>query len=182
MASSEEFGTTFKAKNGKMLHFRPKRPTDTEMLWEMFSTLSQATLSNLIPPYTRERIESWTSNVDANYGVFIVAVIEENGKDRIVGNASLKFQPQEVFKHKCDFAITVHDEYQNLGIGTALLNYLSQIAKNKGLKKIVLTVNTVNLRALHIYQKAGFQIEGTLHDEMFWNGKYCDEYRMALFL
>ncbi len=182
MASSIESETIFTAKNRKLIRFRPKKSTDTELLWGMFSTLSEATVSNLVPPFTRERIESWTSNMDPNYGVFIVAVIEEDGKDRIVGNASLKFQPQEVFKHKGDFAITVHDEYQNLGIGTALLNHLIQIARNRELKKIVLTVNTTNLRALHVYQKAGFQIEGTLRKEMFWNGKYRDAYRMALFL
>jgi diamine N-acetyltransferase len=56
------------------------------------------------------------------------------------------------------------------------------IAKTKNLKKIYLIVNATNKKALHLYQKAGFEIEGNLKSEMYYKGKYCDEYRMALFL
>lgn len=182
MAYPLEWETTFTAKNGKLLRFRPKKSTDTEMLWAMFSTLSEASVSNLIPPFTRERIESWTSNMNPDYGVFIVAVTDEESEQRIVGSASLKFQAQEVFKHKADLALTVHDDYQNLGIGTALLNHLLNIARKKGLVKICLTVNVNNYRAIHMYQKAGFTLEGTLRKEICINGNYLDEHRMALFL
>jgi putative acetyltransferase len=182
MAYPVEWETAFTAKNGKLLRFRPKKSSDTEMLWAMFSTLSETSISNLIPPYTRERIEGWTSNIDFNDVLTIVAVVEEMGVPRIVGSASLKFNAQEVFKHKAEFAITVHDEYQNIGVGTALLNHLINIARKKNLKKIFLTVNTGNARAIHVYQKAGFEIEGLLRKDTCLNGKYLDEYRMALFL
>jgi putative acetyltransferase len=152
------------------------------MLWALFSTLSETSILNLIPPYTRERIEGWTNNIDFNDVLTIVAVVEETGVQRIVGIASLKFNAQEVFKHKAELAITVHDEYQNLGVGTALLNHLINIARKKNLKKIFLMVNTGNARAIHMYQKAGFEIEGILRKDICLNGKYLDEYRMALFL
>jgi len=182
MAYPVEWETEFTAKNGKLLRLRPKESSDTEMLWAMFSTLSETSISNLIPPYTRERIEGWTNNIDFNDVLTIVAVIEETGVQRIVGTASLKFNAQEVFKHKAEFAITVHDDYQNLGVGTALLNHTLNIARKKNLKKIFLTVNNGNARALHVYEKAGFKMEGILRKEVCLNGKYLDEYRMALFL
>jgi len=182
MANPVKLETTFTSKNGKLLRFRPKRSTDTDMLWEMFSTLSQATVSNLVPPFTRERIEGWTKNIDFNDVLTIVAVVEEKDGMRIVGSASLKFNTQEVFKHKADLALTVHDDYQNLGIGTALLGHLLDIARKRGLAKICLTVNVNNSRAKHVYQKAGFTSEGTLLKEICINGSYLDEQRMALFL
>jgi putative acetyltransferase len=182
MAYPAEWETTFTTKNGKLLRFRPKKPSDTEMLWAMFATLSETSISNLILPYTRERVEGWTSNIDFSDVLTIVAVTKEKDVQRIVASASLKFNAQEVFKHKAEFAITVHDDYQNIGVGTALLNHLISIARKKNLKKVFLTVNDGNTKALHVYEKAGFQIEGTLRKEICLNGKYLDEYRMALFL
>ncbi|MCW4044372.1 MAG: GNAT family N-acetyltransferase [Candidatus Bathyarchaeota archaeon] len=182
MAYPVEWETVFTAKNGRILHFRPEKSSDTEMLWAMFSTLSEATVSNLIPPFTRERIEGWTSNIDYDDVLAIVAVTEEENAQRIVGSASLKFQPQGVFKHKAELGLTVHDDYQNLGIGAALLKHLLNIARKKKLTKIFLTVNTMNAKAIHLYQKAGFEIEGILRKEMLLKGKFLDEYRMALFL
>jgi putative acetyltransferase len=177
-----EWETEFTAKNGKKLSFRPKQSGDTEMLWKMFSTLSEKSTSNLLPPFTRERVESWTSNINYNEVLAIVAVIEEKNEQRIIGSASLKFNPQEALKHKAELGITVHDDYQNMGIGTALLNHLIDIARMKKLSKIYLLVSTDNDQAIYMYKKAGFTIEGKLCKESYVNGKYRDEYRMALFL
>jgi L-phenylalanine/L-methionine N-acetyltransferase len=170
---------TFVAKNGETMHFRPEQATDTEMLWRMFSTLSEATVSNLIPPFTRERVEGWTKNIDYSKVLAIVAV---TGDGRIVAVGSLQFNPQEVMRHKAELGLTVHDSYQNRGIGTALLSHLLDIAKEKSLKKVHLTVRADNTRAIGLYAKFGFKVEGTFHKEMFLNGKYIDVYRMALFL
>ena len=177
-----EWETEFTAKNGKKVVFRPEQSGDTEMLWEMFSTLSEESVSNLIPPFTRERVESWTSNISYDEVLAIVAVIVNRDKQQIIGSASLKFNPQEALKHKAELGITVHDDYQNMGIGTALLNHLIDIARMKKLCKVWLLVSTDNNRAICIYKKAGFTIEGKLCKESCINGKYRDEYRMAHFL
>lgn len=151
------------------------------MLWAMFSTLSEASVSNLVPPFTRERIASWTSNINYNAVLAIVAVVEEP-RQRIIGTSSLKMYAETVFSHKADLGITIHDDYQKVGIGTALLNHMLALAKMRNLTKVSLIVNCTNQRALELYKKAGFTIEGTLRNEMFYGGKYLDEYRMALFL
>ena len=76
----------------------------------------------------------------------------------------------------------MHDDYQNMGIGSAILKHLLDIAKMKKLTKVSLNVDADNDRAIHIYKKAGFEIEGKLRNEKYHNGQYSDEYRMAIFL
>jgi putative acetyltransferase len=161
---------------------RPELFTDTEMLWEMFSTLSEASLNNLVLPFTRERIESWTGNIDYDKNLPILALVEEEEKQRIIGSASLSFNSAEALRHKAEFGITVHDNYQNIGLGTALVKHLLAIAQKKGLKKIFLLVDTDNSRAIHLYEKCGFQIEAKLRKEVYRRGQFRDEYRMAIFL
>ena len=182
MEYPSEWEMVFTAKNGKRVKFRPEQSGDTEMLWKMFSTLSKESASNLLPPFTRERVEGWTRNINYNEVLAIVAVIEEKREQRIVGDASLKFNPQEALRHKAELGITVHDNHQNMGIGTALLNHLVNIARMKKLSKVWLQVSTDNDRAINLYKKAGFEIEGKLCKESYVNGKYRNEYRMALFL
>mgnify|MGYP001814673351 CR=1 FL=1 len=65
----------------------------------------------------------------------------------------------EAFKHKTEFAITVHDDYQNRGLGTIVTNHMVDIARGKGLKKVHLWVAAGNERAVHVYKKWGFHME-----------------------
>lgn len=177
-----EWENVFTTKKGLKVFFRPELPTDTEMLWAMFSTLSEKTASYLLPPFPRERIEMWTNNIDHNEVLTIVAVLTEKDIKRIIGSASLTFNTQKPLKHKAALGITIHDDYQNMGIGTAILKHIIKIGRKNMLKKIHLHVSVENDCAIHIYKKIGFTTEGTFHKSSFINGKYRDDYRMALFI
>jgi len=179
---SKEWEKEIVLKNGVHVFLRPELATDTEMLWTMFSTLSKASLENLVLPFTRERIEGWTSNLDYGKVLPILALIREGTGQRIVGSASLHFRSDAALKHRAELGITVHDDYQDKGLGTAMINHLLEIAHKKGLKKLFLRVNTENARAIHVYEKCGFEIEARLRMERYQNGRFGDEYRMAIFL
>ena len=155
-------------KNGLEVFLRPELHSDTEMLWEMFSTLSKESLSNLVHPFTRERIEGWTSSIDYSKNLPILALPKNHEKKRIIGSASLSFHSQEAIRHK--------------GLGTIMVQHLLEIAQMKGLKKVYLRVDTQNLRAIHVYEKCGFKIEARLEKEDYVNGRFRDDYRMAIFL
>ena len=169
-------------KNGVKAFLRPGQPDDTEMLWEMFSTLSRESLEYLIHPITKERVEGWTSNIDYSKHLPIRAIVQEDGKARIVGTASLSFHSEESTKHKAELGVTVHDDYQGQGLGTIIIKHLLQIAQEKRLKKIYLRVGTSNHRAIHVYKKCGFTIEAKLEKEDYVDGRFKDDYRMAIFL
>ena len=94
----------------------------------------------------------------------------------------MRFNYQEPLKHKAELGLTIHDDFQKMGIGTALLKHRISVARAKKLKKIHLNVSTENNHALYLYKKVGFVIEGTLHKASYLNLRYRDEYRMTLFL
>ena len=124
----------------------------------------------------------WICNIGYNKVLAIVAVIEEENKQRIIGSSSLKFNSQDALKHKAELGLSVHDNYQNMSIGIALLNHLIDVVRLKKLSKVWLNVSTANNRAIHLYKKAGVIIEGKLCEESCLKGKYRDEYSMAPFL
>ena len=55
------------------------------------------------------------------------------------------------------FAVSLYEEYRNMGIGTALMRDMLEFLKNKGYKQTSLSVQKANY-ATRMYQKAGFQV------------------------
>ena len=178
----KEYQKTTTLSDGTQVLLRPELPTDTEMLWQMFSTLSETSLRFLVNPFPRERIEHWTSNINYEKALPVLAIVEEAGNPRIVGVASLEFHNTPAEKHKAEFGITVHDSYQNKGLGATLTRHMLAIARKKKLRKVTLCVLTANKRAIRVYGKCGFKIEAKLRKESFVKGRYYDDYVMSIFL
>ena len=64
-----------------------------------------------------------------------------------------------------------------------MLTKLIELAKKEGLHRIGLDVIADNKRAIQLYQKFGFKIEGVKKDAYFGeDGKYHDELVMGLIL
>lgn len=88
------------------------------------------------------------------------------------------------FKNRtCYVGISImQKDYQNKGLGTEafelLINYLFN---EMNIRKILLNVFSTNKRAIHVYEKLGFSVEGVLKDHIYRNGLYDDEIIMAKF-
>ena len=66
------------------------------------------------------------------------------------------------------------------GIGAALLGALIDTSDNwLNLKRLELTVFVDNEPAVRLYQKFGFEIEGTRRAAAFRDGQFVDMYEMA---
>ncbi len=61
----------------------------------------------------------------------------------------------------------VKDEYQNRGIGTELLSYLTQLAKRQGLHGFTAEVLAENKPMLHVFEQAGFDIERSVSSGVY---------------
>jgi RimJ/RimL family protein N-acetyltransferase len=94
--------------------------------------------------------------------------------DRIVGSLNFIGGSRERTKHKGEFGMSVLKDFWGLGIGSALLQSLIEWAKGSGIRKIQLEVMADNERAINLYKKFGFKIEGRKEKAVFKNGEYTD--------
>ena len=62
----------------------------------------------------------------------------------------------EKLSHRCDFGVSILEEYWGLGIGRALLEACIECAKKAGYEQMELEVVADNERAVRMYKKAGF--------------------------
>ena len=84
-----------------------------------------------------------------------VAVI----KGKIVGAAWVRIMDDygHIDDETPSFAISLYEEYRNMGIGTALMRDMLEFLKNKGYRRTSLSVQKVNY-AVRMYQKVGFEV------------------------
>ncbi|UCH57926.1 MAG: GNAT family N-acetyltransferase [Candidatus Bathyarchaeota archaeon] len=168
-------------KDGARVTLRAERTSDLEPLWEMVSSFSDETLNLLIDHFSYELIERWIESLDYERIIPILA-IKPGG--RVVANAILHLSQNEATRHRGVFGIFIHDDYQGRGLGTIMTQLIIEIGRLKGLRKISLDVFTGNERAVHVYEKCGFEIEGLMKEE-HWHHlteSYLDSYRMAIHL
>lgn len=84
--------------------------------------------------------------------------------------------------HTAYIVIGILKEYTHRGIGTVFFQNLVKWAEENHIVRLELTVECHNIAALHLYEKNGFQIEGTRKKSMLVEGNYVDEYYMARIL
>jgi len=150
---------------------------DKEKLIEMYESLSNEAVRWGMPPYTRELIERWLSNLQN-----LIVLVALYG-DKIVGHAQIYKLPHSRRKGTGDLVIYLHQDFHNVGMGTAMLTGLIELARGEGLHRIGLSVIVDNKRAINLYGKFGFKIEGVMKDAYFGeDGKYHDELVMGLIL
>ncbi|MCI8784801.1 MAG: GNAT family N-acetyltransferase [Dorea sp.] len=80
-------------------------------------------------------------------------------KEKIIGAVWVRIMDDygHIDDETPSFAISLYEEYRNLGIGTALMEAMLQFLREKGYKQTSLSVQKVNY-AVCMYQKAGFEI------------------------
>ena len=100
--------------------------------------------------------------------------------NQVVGAVSLVLNTSMRRRHCATLGIMVHKDYQNQGIGTLLIKAILELADQwLMVRRIELDVVADNEKAIHLYQKMGFVIEGKRVQAFIKNGQYVDEYFMA---
>jgi L-phenylalanine/L-methionine N-acetyltransferase len=156
------------------LTIRAREPSDFEEIAALMN-LPKVRWGTLRLPFTTK--EQWRKMSEAppDGMTCIVAELDET----IVGIASIT-QYKGRRSHVGGIGMSAHDEFCGRGIGSALLAALIDLSDNwLNLKRLELTVYIDNEPAIRLYQKFGFEVEGTHRRDVFRGGKYVDSFFMA---
>ncbi len=108
---------------------------------------------------------------------FMLVALVDN---KIVGSCSLRTNEARIrFKHRGVIGITILQEHWGKGIGKNLFEFLIDEAKENGIRRLELETRVDNERAISLYKKMGFEIEGRLKDCVYIDGEYFDNYIMG---
>lgn len=109
--------------------------------------------------------------------LFLLALVE----GRIVGMCNVAASQRPRLRHLGYFGISVARAYWGAGVGSHMLAYVMDWARDSGLiRKIELLVQTDNHRGIRLYQKFGFEYEGRLRRSSWCNDQFHDVYTMGV--
>lgn len=134
---------------------RRREKTDADALFRMFSQ-PQCRRGMVLEPFdSADAVEAWFERNGSN-NFEAVATID----DTAIGFAGL-FPCRGAQSHAGSLSLFIHDEFQGRGIGALMMTAIVATADIlAGLRRIQLTVFCDNVRAISLYRKFGFEIEG----------------------
>jgi RimJ/RimL family protein N-acetyltransferase len=170
-----------RAKDGRIVMIRPAKSTDAaEIARRMARVVKEGIYLEEEPdtlPTGKEK-EKEIRRIREDGGMYAVA--EVDGK--IAGVALLRRGPLSMNRHVAKFRMWLIPGYRGLGLGKKLMEYIIHWARAHGVEKISLDVFSNNERAIRLYKKYGFRVEGRLKRQYVLEGRYVDEIFMGLFL
>ena len=138
---------------------RPVKISDEPLLKDFFYSLSDKSLYRRFissrQDMPHDRLQDFVV-IDFTKEIVILAMLQGEDKEALAGVGQYSINPGA---HTAEVAFVVKDEYQNMGIGTELLSYLTQLAKRQGLHGFMAEVLAENKPMMHVFEKAGFDIE-----------------------
>ena len=157
------------------LSLRARRPEDVTPLFRLFSQSDVQRNASTLDPLTSPE-DAGAVLGRSGPGVFeAVAAVD----DLVVGFAGLyAFAGRQ--RHVGCCTLAVHEAFQRQGVGTALLQALLATGRGfAGLDRLQLTVFVDNARAISLYRRHGFQVEGRLRRFVKREDGFIDAYLMA---
>jgi putative acetyltransferase len=102
---------------------------------------------------------------------------------KVVGHLQISLATNARFRGTGDLFIYLHQDFQNAGLGAALMKEGIALARARRVHRVELTVVADNHRAVRLYEKVGFQREGLKRENyLAEDGEYHDEIEMGILL
>ena len=181
-----EFGKvihTFKSSKGNTIEFRYPSQDEFAPLYKFACDLSiEDTFIELSgPPPSKDEERKWYGDMLTSVAGGTAIYVHAYVNNVFIGNGRVmkgKFR----HSHVGHLGISLIPEYRDEGIGSELMKVLIQEARTSGLVLLELSCYENNPRALHVYEKLGFQRIGVLPNGVAWKGGYVGEVKMYLTL
>lgn len=150
----------------RIFHIRKATVMDAEQLSQLRLVVDGETDN-----FDRERGEDFLSKTDfeemirsesvEGNSLFLVAEVEGH----LVGFLRAKGGQLKRTSHRVEFGVAVKKQYWGQSIGKSLIQEMLQWADQKGIRKVTLQVLETNQKAIALYERLGFIVEGELKDD-----------------
>ena len=154
-------------RDGTEIFFRPVKPTDETALSEMLYSLSEESVQKRYMTRTtmfpHKDVQKLT-NIDYQQDIAIVGTVPGASGEQIVALAQYFLDPKT---QTAEVAFIVQDEWQQKGMGTFLLDYITRIAKQRGVKRFSAKVLPVNKPMLAIFYNSGYKVNTEFDGDVY---------------
>ncbi len=170
----------YTTRGGEEFILRPARPADAEQIVANLNSTSQER-SYILTEYcgsTPDKCRIYIEGMDHDSNLLLVA----EGEGKVVGALGLVQYfdgKREEMKHILALGLHISGPFRGKGIGSNMLLYADQWAREHGFKKITACIFTTNQRSLVLFEKAGYTQESLKRMQIRIGSSFIDEVCMA---
>jgi len=157
MAYPVQYETEVLLKDGSRILLRPIKKDDIERWLDFVSRLSQRTMYlrfHYVPTLGREDAVRFCS-VDYNNAFAFVAEVLRDRRREIIAIGRYHRIPN---KPSAEVAFAIEDVYQGKGIGTKLVEWLANVARDNGITTFEALVLAENKAMMNVFKDYGFHV------------------------
>jgi acetyltransferase len=143
-------------RDGRRVTVRAIRAADADELQEAIRALSvESSYTRFFSPLHElpPRLLERATHPEAGRELQLVAVVEQDGRQRIIGGARYGALPAD---GDCEFAVAIVDAWHGFGLARRLLEILIQCAREGGFERMEGYVLATNMRMLALARRLGF--------------------------
>jgi len=134
---------------------------------------SKSSTADILPLQISERKKWLKGHKDGNYPVFVAEI-----NDEVIGWISLSpYRPGRLaLKQTAEVSYFIRKDFEKMGIGTKLLNYVIENANKFGIKNIFAILLDKNIASIKLLQKLGFEKWAFLPKVANFDGIECGQF------
>jgi acetyltransferase len=161
-----QYTAPFTLRDGTEVTVRPIRPEDEPLIIDLHGRHSERTIRmrffSLVKTLSRDSLIR-LCHLDYDREMALAAVLHRDGPPMILGVSRYYLDPETGL---AEFALVVGDSHQRQGLGRHLLKRLIDIAKERGVKKLVGQVLRENAPMLALTRSLGFSEPRAVADDV----------------
>ncbi|WP_054028335.1 GNAT family N-acetyltransferase [Bacillus sp. FJAT-28004] len=165
---------------GHSILLRPARESDIEAYFAFIQDTEMNLLTGSQKAFTRDQIVAWISKISVRDEERFDSIIILKETDELLGEVVLN--EIDATNRSANIRIGIQGaQHRGKGYGTeAMILMLRYGFEKLNLHRIHLGVYAFNPRAIHVYEKIGFQREGIERDALYMDGKFHDLITMSI--
>lgn len=162
---------------GERVVLRPLGPEHVDAMLAGTADPETCRLTGTHRTFTRDDIERWCAT-RAEQDDRLDYAVHDRATDLFVGDLAItNLNPDNL---SCGFRIALDSAATGKGFGTEATRLIVDHVLGLGIHRIDLEVYAFNPRARRVYEKVGFEYEGTLRDALRWDGEWVDAHVMSI--
>lgn len=165
-AYPSQYETEVLLKDGSRMMLRPIRSEDTDSWLAFVSRLSRRTKYlrfHSLPKLTMEEAIRFCTVDYTNTFAFVAEVLGDRRQDIVAIGRYYRLP----IKHSAEVALVIEDAYQGKGIGTKLMEWLTNVARENGITTFEADVLAGNEEMMTVFRDYGFHITSELQEGVY---------------
>ena len=162
---------------GERVILRPVSVDDVPGLMDLLADPEGNRLTGTHAEFTEEQARRWYATRGAQPDRLDLAIVERSSGE-YAGEVVLNDLDRD--NRSVGFRIGLRSAFQDRGLGSEATRLIVEHAFGIGLHRVQLEVYAFNPRAQHVYQRAGFVVEGRRRDALLWDGGWVDAITMSV--